>query len=95
MARLVPIATMAAVIHGNRSLAGPRGSSQEAVRHSAAAPEVASVETVPCAGANARSLPARAAACHREWALDAFTMPRVTYSVIRWAACNAIAGACL
>ena len=78
------MAAMAAVIHGDRSLAGPRGSSREAVRHSAAAPEAASVETVLCAGANARSVPARAAACHREWTLDAFTTPRVTDSVIRW-----------
>jgi len=87
------MAAMAAASHGNRSLAGPRGSSREAVRDSAAAPEVASAETVAAAGANARSVPARAAACHREWTLDAFTTPpRLTDSVIRWEGCNAIPG---
>lgn len=89
------MAAMAAVIHGDRSLAGLLGSSREAVRHSAGAPEVASVETAPCVGANARSVPGRAAACHREWTLDAFTTPRVTDSMIRWEGCNAIPGACL
>ena len=76
------MAAMAAVIHGDRSLAGPRGSSREAVRHSAAASEVGAVATVPRAGANARSVPARPAAYHREWTLDPFTTPRVTDSVI-------------
>jgi hypothetical protein len=42
------MAAVAAVIHGDRSLAGPRGSSREAVRHSATTPEVATAETVPC-----------------------------------------------
>jgi hypothetical protein len=89
------MAAMAALSHGDRSLAGPRGPSRRAVRHSAAAPEVASVETVPCAGVSARPVPARPAPCHREWTLDAFTLPRITDSVIRWVGCNAIAGACL
>lgn len=69
---------MAAVIQGDRSLAAPRGSSREAVRHSAAASEAASAETVDCAGGNARSVPARPAVCHPEWTLDASTTRRVT-----------------
>ncbi len=76
------MAVMAAVIHGNRSLAGPRGS-RKAVRDPAAAPEIASAETVACAGTSARLVPAKPAACHREWNLDAFTTPRVTDAVIR------------
>jgi hypothetical protein len=89
------MAAMAAVIHGDRSLAGPWESSREAVRHSAAAPEAARFETVLCAGANACSVPARAVACHRESTLDALITPRVTISVIDWEGCNAIPGACL
>ena len=39
--------------------------SREAVRHSAAVPEVASPETMLCASANSRSVAARPVACHR------------------------------
>ena len=69
--------------------------SREAVRHSAAVPEVASVETIPCASATHVRSPQDRWPATGEWALDAFTMPRITDSVIRWAGCNAIAGACL